>query len=100
MCLPERGKNKGRYKSDNWFSNIIFRHLIHVLLITLPFFILPIVNFLSVNLELRLFSFLSLLLIGYSFGADYFTFADEVDLFEETDSEKMDLLDHFIETKE
>ena len=78
----------------------IFGQLIHVLLITLPFFIPPIVNFLTVNLELRLFSFLSLLLIGYSFGADYFAFADEVDLFEETDSEKLDLLDHFIETKE
>ncbi len=76
----------------------IFGQLIHVLLITLPFFIPSIVNFLSVNLELRLFSLLFLLLIGYSFGADYFAFADEVDLFEETDSEKLDLLDHFIET--
>lgn len=78
----------------------LFGQLIHVVLITLPFFIPPIVNFLSVNLELRLFSLLFLLLIGYSFGADYFAFADEVDLFEETDTEKMDLLDHFIETKE
>lgn len=84
--------------SRKLISRNIFGQLIHVLLITLPFFIPPIVNFLSVNLELRLFSFLSLLLIGYSFGADYFAFADEVDLFEETDSEKMDLLDHFIET--
>ena len=86
--------------SRKLISRNIFGQLIHVLLITLPFFIPPIVNFLSVNLELRLFSFLFLLLIGYSFGADYFAFADEVDLFEETDSEKMDLLDHFIETKE
>lgn len=78
----------------------LFGHSIHLLLITLPFLIPPIINFLSINLELRLFSLLFLLLIGYSIGADYFAFADEVDLFEETDSEKMDLLDHFIETKE
>lgn len=78
----------------------LFGHTIHLLLITLPFLIPPIINFLSINLELRLFSLLFLLIIGYSIGADYFAFADEVDLFEEADSEKMDLLDHFIETKE
>jgi hypothetical protein len=79
-------------------SRNIFGQLIHVLLITLPLLIPITVNLLGVSFQPGAYSLLFLLLIGYSFGADYFAFADEVDLFEETDSEKLDLLDHFIET--
>ncbi|WP_421796903.1 hypothetical protein [Haliscomenobacter sp.] len=86
--------------SRKLISRNIFGQLIHVLLITLPLLIPIIVNLLGVSFQPGAYSLLFLLLIGYSFGADYFAFADEVDLFEETDSEKLDLLDHFIETKE
>lgn len=77
----------------------LFVHVIHVLVISIPLLTPFILSTLTEDLVLRLLGALSLLLLGYSFGADYCAFADVVNLLEDRE-EEMDLMDHLIEEKE